>query len=229
MQRAVTAFALALVVVAGCSNQGRQSSNGPAGTNATAGTAAMTNPTDFPLEAGATILSAKPFQQTISASSSSASTLTSQGAGTYKGHSVIAQSGGTIADSKAWLQKTESAPPTGYTHVVSAQNPKAVAIAARYGVTYGVFKNGQKSAVIAVIDSKLAHDKLGFMLGLVDKYQMLPEAMRGPIDTQVKSRLGMSITEALDPSAPIGMTIAALKTVQASDKPAIVELDATKE
>ena len=227
MNRAVTAFALALLV-AGCSNQGQQNSNGPAGTNAS-GTTAMTNPTDFPLEPGAAILSAKPFQQTVSGSSGSGSTLTSQGAGTYKGHSVIAQSSGTIADSKAWLQKTESAPPAGYTHISNAQNPRAVAVAAKYGVTYGVFKNGQKSAVIAVIDSKLAHDKLGFMLGLVDKYQMLPEAMRGPIDNQVKSRLGMSISEALDPSAPIGMTIAALKTVQASDKPAIVELDAAKE
>jgi len=219
---AIAAFGL---VVAGCSSQ-QSSSNGPASGGSPAG--AISNPTDFPLSADAKILDAKPFNQTVSASSSSG-TVMSQGAGTYSGHSVIAQSSGSIADAKAWLDKTESAPPAGYTHVASAQNAKATEIAAKYGVTYGVFKKGSKGAVIAVIDTKLAHQKLGFLIGLADKYKMLPESMRGPIDDQVKQRLGMSITEALDPSAPVGMTLEALRTINSSDQPAIVEVDATKQ
>lgn len=219
---ATAAFAL---VVAGCSSQ-QSSTHGPASGGSAAGT--ISNPTDFPLASDAKILDAKPFNQTVT-SSGSGGTVMSQGSGTYSGHSVIAQSSGSIADAKAWLDKTENSPPAGYTHVTPAQNAKATEIAAKYGVTYGVFKNGSKGAVIAVIDTKVAHQKLGFLIDLADKYKMLPQSMRGPIDDQVKQRLGMSITEALDPSAPVGMTLEALRTINSSDQPAIVEVDATKQ
>ena len=221
----IGALATLAVFAAGCGNQ--QSSTGGPSANATA--AAITNPTDFPLAADAKILAAKPFNQTVTAGGGGGGTMLSQGAGTYSGHSVIAEAAGSIADAKAWLAKTESAPPTGYTHVSAAENPKAATVAAKYGVTYGVFKNGPKGAVIAVIDTKVAHAKLGFLIGLADKYKMLPESMRGPIDDQVKQRLGMSITDALDPSAPVGMTLEALRTINTTDQPAIVELDATKQ
>jgi len=218
---AIAAFGL---VVAGCNSQ-QSSNNGPA-SGSPAG--AISNPTDFPLAADAKILAAKPFNQTVTAGGGGGTVL-SQGAGTYSGHSVIAQASGSIADAKAWLNKTESAPPAGYTHVATAQNAQAASVAAKYGVTYGVFKNGTKGAVIAVIDTKVAHAKLGFLIGLADKYKMLPQSMRGPIDDQVKQRLGMSITDALDPSAPVGMTLEALRTINTSDQPAIVEVDATKQ
>ena len=219
---AIAAFGL---VVAGCTGQ-QSSSNGRSASGSAAGT--ISNPTDFPLSADAKILAAKPFNQTVT-SGGSGGTVLAQGAGTYSGHSVIAQASGSIADAKAWLDKTETSPPTGYAHVASAQNSQATTVAAKYGVTYGVFKNGKKGAVIAVIDTKTAHAKLGFLIGLADKYEMLPESMRGPIDDQVKQRLGMSITEALDPSAPVGMTLEALRTINSSDQPAIVEVDATKQ
>lgn len=225
MNRSIIGAMAALgIVLSGCNGQ-QSSNNGPAG-GSSAG--AISNPTDFPLEAGSKILAAKPFNQTVTAGGAGGTTL-SQGAGTYSGHSVIAQASGSIADAKAWLDKTESAPPTGYTHVATAENARAAIVAAKYGVSYGVFKNGPKGAVIAVIDTKVAHAKLGFLLDLADKYKMLPESMRGPIDDQVKQRLGMSITEALDPSAPVGMTLEALRTINSSDEPAIVEVDATKQ
>src|SRR5690348_14673964 len=220
----IAALAVLAMLAAGCSNQ--QSSSSAPGANAPAG--AIANPTDFPLAADAKILAAKPFNQTVTAGGRGGTVL-SQGAGTYSGHSVIAEATGSIADAKAWLAKTEGSPPAGYTRVSASQDPKAVAVAAKYGVTYGVFKNGAKGAVIAVIDTKVAHAKLGFLIGLADKYKMLPESMRGPIDDQVKQRLGMSITDALDPSAPVGMTLEALRTVNATDRPAIVEVDAAKQ
>lgn len=213
------------VVTAGCTGQ-QSSSGAPAGGGATAGTIA--NPTDFPLSPDAKILAAKPFNQTVDVENAGGGSLVSQGKGTYVGHSVIAQGGGSVADAKAWLAKTETSPPSGYTRVTSGESAKADAVAAKYGVTYGVFRNGSKGAVIAVIDTKVAHDKLGFLIGLADKYRMLPESMRGPIDDQVKQRLGMSVTEALDPSAPVGMTLQALRTLDSSEKPAIVEVDAQK-
>jgi hypothetical protein len=221
--------AITLAVVAalctGCSgNGGKGKASAP---QAAAGK--ITNPTDFPLGADAKILDAKPFNQIIVNSQGAGGTTLSQGAGTYHGHSVIAQSTASLADVKAWLAKLEAAPPAGYVYVAEAQKPEAVAVANKYGVTFAVFKRGTKGAVIAVIDPKQAHDKLGFMLGLVDKYRMLPESMRGPIDDETKKRTGMSVTEALDPSAPVGMTIEALREVNGSNDPAIVEVDASKE
>ena len=220
----IGAIAVFGLIIAGCSSQ--QSSNkGPVSGGSSAG--AISNPTDFPLASDAKILDAKPFNQTVT-SSGSGGTVLSQGSGTYSGHSVIAQASGSIADAKAWLDKTESSPPAGYTRV-AAENARATAMAAKYGVTYGVFRKGNKGAVVAVIDTKVAHEKLGFLIDLADKYKMLPESMRGPVDDQVKQRLGMSITEALDPSEPIGMTLEALRTINSSDQPAIVEVDATKQ
>lgn len=219
------AFAVVGLLCTGCgSNGGKQTAAGP---RVTPG--AISNPTDFPLGADAKILDAKPFNQAITNSQGAGGTAMSQGIGTYHGHTVIAQSSESLANVKAWLKRLEAAPPAGYEFVATAQKPRAVAVAGKYGVTYAVFKRGSKGAVIAVIDSKLAHDKIGFMLGLVDKYRMLPESMRGSIDEQVKKETGVSVTEALDPSAPIGMTIEALRDVNGSDDPAIVEVDATKE
>ena len=226
MQR-YTAMTLAAVAAlcAGCSGTGGKST--ASAPRATAGSIA--NPTDFPMAPDAKILDAKPFNQVIVTSQGPGGTTLSQGAGTYHGHSVIAQSTASLADVKAWLTKLEAAPPAGYVYVAEAQHPDAVSVANRYGVTFGVFKRGAKGAVIAVIDPRQAHDKLGFMLDLVDKYRMLPASMRGPIDEETKKRTGMSVTEALDPSAPVGMTIEALREVNGSNDPAIVEVDAAKE
>jgi hypothetical protein len=222
-----TAIAMAAVAAlcADCSgNGGKSTASAP---RATAG--AIVNPTDFPLGPDAKILDAKPFNQTIASAQGPGGTTLSQGAGTYHGHSVIAQSTASLADVKAWLAKLEAAPPAGYTYVSTTHHSDAVAVANKYGVTFAVFKRGTKGAVIAVIDPKQAHDKLGFMLSLVDKYRMLPASMRGPIDEETKKRTGMSVTEALDPSAPVGMTIEALREVNGSNDPAIVEVDAAKE
>jgi len=217
------------LLLAGCSGQsGQGTANGPAG-GASATPATIANPTDFALAADAKILDAKPFNQTVSAGEGASHKVLAQGAGTYSGHSVIAQSSASLADVKAWLAKEEQTPPEGYAYVPGSADPKAAAFAAKYGVTYAVFRKGAKGAVIAVIDPKMAHDKLGFVLSLVDKYKMVPEMMRGQIDQEVKKTAGMSVTEALDPSAPIGMTIEALKEVNGSDNPAIVVFDATKQ
>jgi hypothetical protein len=218
-------LAAVAALCAGCSGTGGKST--ASAPRATAGSIA--NPTDFPMAPDAKILDAKPFNQVIVTSQGPGGTTLSQGAGTYHGHSVIAQSTASLADVKAWLTKLEAAPPAGYVYVAEAQHPDAVSVANRYGVTFGVFKRGAKGAVIAVIDPRQAHDKLGFMLDLVDKYRMLPASMRGPIDEETKKRTGMSVTEALDPSAPVGMTIEALREVNGSNDPAIVEVDAAKE
>ncbi|HLJ84031.1 MAG TPA: hypothetical protein VKT51_07675 [Candidatus Eremiobacteraceae bacterium] len=224
----VAAVSLGVACVMGCSGRpgGQSNSGGPAAGSNAAVPATVTNPTDFPLAADDKILDAKPFNQTISSQSG---TLFTQGAGTYAGHSVIAQSSGSLADAKSWLAKLEQSPPAGYSYVQSAARQSSTEAAGKFGVTYAVFRNGAKGAVVAVIDPKQAHDKLQIVLAAVDKYKMLPAELRTSIDEQVKAKLGVSVTEALDPSAPIGMTVEALRTINGSDNPAIVEVDATKQ
>jgi hypothetical protein len=224
----VVTISFAVASVIGCSGRpsGQGTAAGPAAGTNPAKPATVTNPTDFPLAADDKILDAKPFNQTISSQSG---TLFTQGAGTYAGHSVIAQSSGSLADVKSWLVKIEQSPPAGYTYVASAAQPSSIEAAGKFGVTYAVFRNGAKGAVVAVIDPRQAQDKLQIVLAAVDKYKMLPAELRTSIDENVKAKLGVSVSEALDPSAPLGMTVEALRTISGSDNPAIVEIDAIKQ
>jgi hypothetical protein len=225
---AAVALSAAVANVFGCSGRpsGGGTAAGPAAGSSAVTPGTVTNPTDFALAPDDKILAAKPFNQTISSQSG---TLFTQGAGTYAGHSVVAQSSGSLADVKSWLAKLEQSPPAGYRYVASAEHPSAVEAAGKFGVTYAVFRNGAKGAVIAVVDPRLAHEKLQIVLSAVDKYKMLPAELRNSIDENVKAQLGVSVTEALDPSAPVGMTVEALRTINGSDNPAIVEVDATKQ
>ena len=120
----VIAIAIGATLCAGCSGTGGK--NTASAPRATA--AAIANPTDFPLGADAKILDAKPFNQKIASGEGPGGTVLSQGAGTYHGHSVIAQSTAPLADVKAWLTKLEAAPPAGYVYVTAAQHPDAVAV-----------------------------------------------------------------------------------------------------
>lgn len=194
----------------------------------------MQNPTDFPLMTGATILDVKPFSQTVTASSGRTSALTSQGAGTYAGTEVLAASASASADLTAWLAGVEKNPPTGYEYQSALANnsPEVVARLKKYGVAYGVFKSTDpakhRAVIVVVMDPALVRQKLGLAIDLVDKYRSLPESFRQPIDNELKAKTGVSATEATDPSAPLGITLAALKELQTKDKRAIVLVDAAK-
>ena len=213
------AILFSFVFGAGCSGQTPQSG----APQATGASVALTNPTDFPLEAGAKILDVKPFQQTVTATSTQSSAL-SRGAGTYAGNEVLAESTESAAQLRAWLSGVEAKPPTGYTYMPQSKS------LTKYGISYGAFKksDGNRGVVVVVMDPAQVKQQLGLVISLVDKYRALPASLRDPIDNQVKSKAGFSATEALDPSAPLGMTIGALRELQSSGQRAIIMVDASK-
>jgi hypothetical protein len=232
MRSAIIATSIALgVILAGCTGKSQQSS-APA-TSAPTPTA-LTNPTDFPLTAGSTILDVKPFSQVI-AIHTGGSMLADQGSGTYAGYEVLAGSTQTAAALRTWLTQLGQHPPTGYEYQTgSATSTGHVAqTLALYGIAYAAFRTQKKTpahgVVVVAMDPKQVKEKLGIALDLVERYRSLPSAVRDPIDQQFKGRTGFTISEATDPSSPLGMTIAALRELQSSDQRAIVMIDGTKQ
>jgi hypothetical protein len=233
-----TSFA-AIVAAAGaalaaCSGQSQQSTAPQTQVApAAASPAVLTNPTDFALVEGTKILDVKAFKQTVSAGGAQSSALTNQGAGTYVGNEVLAGSPASMSGLHAWLAGVEKDPPHGYSYVPSPSASSSVAHSLdRYGIAYAVFRttdpSKRRAVVVVVMDPKQVKAKLGIAIDLVDKYRALPDYMRQPIDDQLKAKTGVSATEMLDPSAPLGMTLAALKELQTSDQRAIVMVDASK-
>jgi len=220
-------IALATAFVASCSGQSQQGS----APQATPHMVALTNPTDFPLIAGSKVIDVKPFSQTINAGSGGASALTSSGAGTYSGQEVLAETSATDEALRTWVAGLKHSPPSGYA-VAQGTSASVDESLKNYGVSYAAFVKTDSSAprgvVVVAMDPKLVSTKVGFVIDLVDKFRSLPESMRKPLDDEMKAKTGMSATEATDPSAPLGITLAALQDLGTTKDRAIVLIDASK-
>lgn len=233
MKRLSIGLLIALLVVAACA--GRNSSTAGGSAQGGSPAAAPTNASDFPMYQGATIVAAKDFTQNVDASSvKMAGGALAQGSGTYTGHQVIAKSSASLDDLARWLSDEEKTPPPGFTiPTAGAQLSSARAQAKRYGVDFAPFvkdENGKKHGYIVVaIDPSLLDAKLGPAIVMIERFRSLPGALRGPIDTQLKSRIGISGSEALDPASPLGAALAAYDDVKATNSRAIVIVDATKQ
>ena len=218
----------ALAAVAGCTSRSSSSSNGPS----TSATAALANPSDFPLASDSRVIDVKPFSQTVAKGSDQGSAFARSGAGTYSGQEVLAETSHSDADLREWLAGLKKNPPTGY---VSAAHESADVDQelAKYGVAFGAFeKTGSPTphgVLVVVMDPKQVSDKLGLAVGLVERYRDLPASFRQSVDEQMKQKVGFSATEATDPTAPIGITLSALRELSSSQNRAIVLVDATKD
>lgn len=218
MKRLFAAAGMALCLAA-CSQSGGSSSASasPSGSPA----AQATNPLSFPLYPQSTILSVKPWRQSV-------------GSRTASGQEVIAQSPATLAQLDAWLHGASQDPPAGYSVTASGSGvDSARARAERMGIDFQVFShdvNGQPHALVVVaLDPAVFEEKAAPILDLADKFKMLPAGMRDPIDAQTKSRTGFTVSEALDPSTPIGAALAAAKTLRDSGQRGLVLIDGVRE
>jgi hypothetical protein len=226
MRRSIALFAASLSLTLGAC-----SAHTPESTHLAAGSAGLKNPTDITLVTGATLISVQPFSQTVPANSDTTSGLTSQGAGTYAGDEVLAESPQSNAELDDWLASLRKSPPAGYATV-----PQASASVVRrlddYGIAFAAFRKtesaGPRGVCVVVMDPKRVRTQLGFVIEIADRYRDLPESMRQSIDQNVKAKAGISVSEALDPSSPIGMTLSAVQQLQTTDDRAIIIVDATK-
>jgi hypothetical protein len=194
--------------------------------------AAATNPTTFPLITGAVVVAAKPFSQTIQASQTSTGVFKA-GPGTYTGDEVIASSNDSLAQLENWLRQSEKQPPSGYTAVVVPANMATIhTTAQKNGVDFAMFRdsaNPNRGLIVVAMDPALTNAKLGAAISLVSKYQMLPEALRNGVDSQLKQRYGYTASEFVEPGSPLGSAVGALSDFKGKNQRAIIILDAAKQ
>ncbi len=191
-----------------------------------------TNPTNFPLIEGASVIAAKPFTQTIN-SSQMGTGVFSNGSGTYSGDEVIAGSSASFADLENWLRQDEKQPPSGYTAVVVPSNMASIhRIAMKNGVDFAMFhdtSNSKRGLVVIAMDPATTNAKLGAVLGLFSKYQSLPQPLRNGIDSQLKQRFGYTAGEFVEPGSPLGSAVGALSDFKNKNERGVLIIDAAKQ
>jgi hypothetical protein len=216
---------LAAITLAACSNSGHSGGGNPS--------PAPTNPVPFPLFAGASVLSARSWHNTISQSGIVDRTVFGQGAGTYEGHDVVAGTQAMMPALEAWLGDLSANPPAGYSVAVRGNGFEAVRTHTRVlGVDFVAFENaenGKRHAVVVMaVDPQTLDEKAGPMLRLIGNLKHMPKALRDPIDVQARKQTGFSISEATNPDTPIGAAVAALDQLRDFGGRGIVLIDAVK-
>jgi hypothetical protein len=214
MNRALSAFALVLLVT-GCSQSGQSASSA-----SSSPPAAAINPIDFPLYSGSTVLTSRDWRGTA-------------GSTAVSGREVIAESSATLETLEGWLHGVSANPPQGYEVAASGSSVEtAHRHAQALGLQFQVFshqENGKtRELVVVVLDPTTFEEKAGPVLSLIDKYSMLPQSLRDPIDAQAKARTGFTLSQALDPSQPIGAALAAARALRDSGQRGVVLVDAVK-
>jgi hypothetical protein len=196
---------------------------------------AATDPIAFPLFAGAEILSSRAWRQTVTAAPNVGDrAVFAQGRGTYDGHDVVAGTQALMPSLEAWLNDLGAHPPAGYT--LASAGPAVDAVRAHtqeLGVDFAAFENTQNgkrhAVVVLAVDPQTLGERAGPMLGLVERFRLMPRMLRDPIDAQVKRETGFTLTEATDPDTPIGAAVAALDELRSFGGRGIVVIDAVKQ
>ncbi len=150
----------------------------------------------------------------------------------FVGHDLIAASAQSLADLSGWLTSMSATPPNGYT----ADDPSHLSELKKriepYGIRAAAFVhqvNGQPHGVLVLVfDPATVREKAGILVSLASKYRALPPMLRDPIDTQIKKQSGMTGTELLAPSNPIGAVIESLDTLKTANERGILIIDGTK-
>jgi hypothetical protein len=221
-----TAFAAALLLAA-CANGNRGSAGSPSPT--------PTNPIDFPLFDGASVLSSRTWRTTISARPQAAErAVLAQGAGTYYGYELVAGTQAFMPGLETWLDGLTATPPDRYHVAVSGNGVDAIRTHARdLGVDFLVFEEDAQGkrhgVVVMIVDPETLDEKIGPMLSLIGRFKHVPRMLRDPLDAQAKRQTGFTITEATDPNTPIGAAVAALDQLRDFGGRGIVLIDAVKQ
>ena len=218
-----------IVALAACSGGAR------GGGTAGAASPAATNPVDFPLFDGASVLSSRAWHQKITSRPGFGdNALLSQGAGTYDGHDVVAGTQALMPSLETWLQNLDANPPSGYTSVAHGNGVEAVRAHTRdLGIDFMVFErleSGKRhDVVVLAVDPQMLDDKAGPMLGVVGKFKLMPQSLRDSIDAQVRKQTGFSVAEATNPDTPIGAAVGALAQLRDFGGRGVVLIDAVKQ
>ncbi len=207
--RIVSRFALpASVLLAACSGQ---QAAAPSPTPSP-----LRNPLRVALYPRATVIAVHSFKQNVTAQQTRR-TIFEDGAGTYDGTEVVAASDASFIKLSSWVHHFGTHP------AGTIQD---------YGLDYAVFERGsgktKHGVLVIVMDPKVVDRQFGSVLGMMGNYRSLPAFMRGPIDQQVKQRVGITLSDAMDPASPVGATLAALSDFEQRSSRGIVVIDAVR-
>jgi hypothetical protein len=194
-------------------------------------TAAVENPSDFPLYPHSSVVEVVPVNSAQMFAAIKASDSHADLPSNFRGHEVIAETNASMTQLGAWLHTLKASPPRGL-HKVSDKNTninlnngdRDIALGAHFETA-----GGTRSVYVVVADPKRLHDQLGPVFAMIDNYNAVPGVLRGPIDDQAKKQVGYSVSEMLDAKSPVGAIIATLERMQSTDRRAILVIDESRQ
>ena len=176
----------------------------------------LRNPLNVALYPGATVIASRSFHQVVAAPQSSGS-IFAAGAGTYNGREVLAASDASFAQLSSWVRRLDA-------------NPHADTLSD--GFDYATFQRGSgrtaHGVLVIVMDPQQVDRRFGSVLGMIAHYRAMPDFMRGPIDDQVKARFGITLSDAMQPTSPLGATLGALDEFRHRNARGIAIIGATR-
>ncbi|MDQ6929235.1 MAG: hypothetical protein M3126_01035 [Candidatus Eremiobacteraeota bacterium] len=230
MRKLLSGLCAVLLGVAGCSGGGGTSSQ----TGSPTAQPSVASSIDFPLYDGSRVLASKDYTQVINSTGNAPSGILMAGNGKYHGNEVIAASSASFDQLRTWVRSLSAKSPAGYTSLPHTDVGNARASMQRYGMDFALFQKGQngktpEGLIVLVMDPKTVTKSLGPALNLIARYRTAPDFLKKPIDDQVRSQMGFSVSDALQPGGPIGTALDALSDFSHSDQRAIVLVNAQKQ
>jgi hypothetical protein len=188
----------------------------------------LRNPSSFPLYRNSTVVTVVPVDSAQIFAAMRASDPHADLPRNFHGHEVIAETGASMAQLRAWLHGLKAAPPQGLRNTSeSSSDENGVSVNAEAGAKFDS-RSGDRTVFVFTADPRKIREQMGPAFALFDSYQAVPGVLRGPIDEQAKKQFGYSVTEMLDANSPVGAAIATLKRLQDKDRRAILLIDESK-
>jgi hypothetical protein len=217
----LAAAGIACLTLWSCAKQSTEESRPPA----------QTNPSDFPLYPGSTLVEVAPIDYGAMFAMIRKNDPSAKLGTNYRGHEVIVSTSATIPQLRTWVTHLRTSPPLGFHFTrTTAGFSIGSGSSSKNAEVDGLFEtaNAQRVVFVIALDPKRVRAQLGPALDMIDNYTALPPMLRAPIDDQMKHQLGYTASEMLDRHSPIGIIFATLKTMSAADRRAIVLVDETK-
>ena len=232
--------ALALTIVAGCAKSGP-----PRG-----GVAGNQPVSTFPLYQPSTITASSKYDDSLEVTRFGSSFFSSgpTAAYPYVGTQELAKTSANLTDLEAWTKKLAQSPPEGFRvgqgltdqdqgtansapPSPGQSNSPWLAIVNDWGLVPYIFWNKERDHVILMylIDPKALANHMGPTLPLIDEWEKMPALVRSGIDATLKKQVGLSASDLIDPTTPIGMMTYVARNWKDQDTRAIILIDATRQ
>lgn len=193
----------------------------------------VSDPIDFPLYGGSSVLSVRDWRHTLTPGERSELGISASSTGVYGGHEVVTATTASFDDVTLWLRDVDNRPPDGYHDALLGSGVDQARMSARnIGIDFSVFnrdeRDGPHDVVVLAVDPDLVQSKAGFVLSMLDKFRRLPSFLRDPIDAQAKKETGFTVSDAVDPNTPLGVAVDALSQLHEAQARGVIFFDAQR-